>query len=410
MDVDLGEPLTGRTVIVTADAKTNENSRDQSAVGPLREKIRELELRLMTWLSGTSLSSALSNQYGAFNDRTVKRRERKRSEEREKKRDFSQKYPPVKFLSEKDRKRILITGGAGFVGSHLTDKLMMDGHEVTVVDNFFTGRKRNVEHWIGHENFELINHDVVEPLYIEGLEDSMGIYLIYLPENKFIFLSFFLTDAWFLCFTDSFPCGADSLQMDGTLQANKGCLTEVMRSPEEQRAVLLAPESSAIATVSELSLRVHGADSHRPRSLWGSTRPPCAQWPRFCGSPNALWKKDSCSSSRTKGEFSPVELDGLAKRVGARLLLASTSEVYGDPEVHPQNEDYWGHVNPIGPRACYDEGKRVAETMCYAYMKQKKAFIFSRTLGNPPTETLLCSLIPPPLRRVMEKCGINRFI
>ncbi|KAM9211916.1 UDP-glucuronic acid decarboxylase 1 isoform 3-T3 [Dugong dugon] len=142
---------------------------------------------------------------------------------------FTQKYPPVKFLSEKDRKRILITGGAGFVGSHLTDKLMMDGHEVTVVDNFFTGRKRNVEHWIGHENFELINHDVVEPLYIEGL----------------------------------------------------------------------------------------------------------------------------------------------AKRVGARLLLASTSEVYGDPEVHPQSEDYWGHVNPVGPRACYDEGKRVAETMCYAYMKQE---------------------------------------
>ncbi|MGH0144887.1 UNVERIFIED_CONTAM: hypothetical protein FKN15_059431 [Acipenser sinensis] len=142
---------------------------------------------------------------------------------------FTQKYPPVKFLSEKDRKRILLTGGAGFVGSHLADKLMMDGHEVTVVDNFFTGRKRNVEHWIGHENFELINHDVVEPLYIEGL----------------------------------------------------------------------------------------------------------------------------------------------AKRVGARLLLASTSEVYGDPEVHPQSEEYWGHVNPIGPRACYDEGKRVAETMCYAYMKQE---------------------------------------
>ncbi|XP_031661893.1 UDP-glucuronic acid decarboxylase 1-like [Oncorhynchus kisutch] len=73
---------------------------------------------------------------------------------------FSQKYPPVKFLSEKDWKRILITGGAGFVGSHLTDKLMMDGHEGTVVDNFFTSRKRNMEHWIGHENFELINHDV----------------------------------------------------------------------------------------------------------------------------------------------------------------------------------------------------------------------------------------------------------
>ncbi|TNN32164.1 UDP-glucuronic acid decarboxylase 1 [Liparis tanakae] len=99
--------------------------RIDEAVAPLREKIRDLE------------------------------------------QSFSQKYPPVKFLSEKDRKRILITGGAGFVGSHLTDKLMMDGHEVTVVDNFFTGRKRNVEHWIGHENFELINHDVVEPLYIE---------------------------------------------------------------------------------------------------------------------------------------------------------------------------------------------------------------------------------------------------
>uniref|UniRef100_A0AAZ3SKY8 NAD-dependent epimerase/dehydratase domain-containing protein n=1 Tax=Oncorhynchus tshawytscha TaxID=74940 RepID=A0AAZ3SKY8_ONCTS len=73
---------------------------------------------------------------------------------------FSQKYPPVKILSEKDWKRILITGGACFVGSQLTDKLMMDGHDVTAVDNFFTGRKRNMEHWIGHENFELINHDV----------------------------------------------------------------------------------------------------------------------------------------------------------------------------------------------------------------------------------------------------------
>uniref|UniRef100_A0A4W6FH47 UDP-glucuronate decarboxylase 1 n=1 Tax=Lates calcarifer TaxID=8187 RepID=A0A4W6FH47_LATCA len=106
-------------------AEMNIEQRIDEAVAPLREKIRDLE------------------------------------------QSFSQKYPPVKFLSEKDRKRILITGGAGFVGSHLTDKLMMDGHEVTVVDNFFTGRKRNVEHWIGHENFELINHDVVEPLYIE---------------------------------------------------------------------------------------------------------------------------------------------------------------------------------------------------------------------------------------------------
>uniref|UniRef100_A0A8C7Z819 UDP-glucuronic acid decarboxylase 1 n=1 Tax=Oryzias sinensis TaxID=183150 RepID=A0A8C7Z819_9TELE len=176
----------------------------------------------------------------------------------------SQKYPPVKFLSEKDRKRILITGGAGFVGSHLTDKLMMDGHEVTVVDNFFTGRKRNVEHWIGHENFELINHDVVEPLYIEV----------------------------------------------------------------DQIYHLASPASP----------------------------------------PNYMYNPIKTLKTNTIGTLNML---GLAKRVGARLLLASTSEIYGDPEVHPQSEDYWGHVNPIGPRACYDEGKRVAETMCYAYMKQE---------------------------------------
>ncbi|XP_043547693.1 UDP-glucuronic acid decarboxylase 1 isoform X1 [Chiloscyllium plagiosum] len=177
---------------------------------------------------------------------------------------LSQKYPPVKFLSEKDRKRILITGGAGFVGSHLADKLMMDGHEVTVVDNFFTGRKRNVEHWIGHENFELINHDVVEPLYIEV----------------------------------------------------------------DQIYHLASPASP----------------------------------------PNYMYNPIKTLKTNTIGTLNML---GLAKRVGARLLLASTSEVYGDPEVHPQREDYWGHVNPIGPRACYDEGKRVAETMCYAYMKQE---------------------------------------
>ncbi|KAM9585366.1 UDP-glucuronic acid decarboxylase 1 isoform 11-T11 [Trichechus inunguis] len=205
--------------------------------------VSAINRRRMKLLLGIALVAYVASVWGNFvNMRSIQENGELKIESkieeiveplREKIRDleksFTQKYPPVKFLSEKDRKRILITGGAGFVGSHLTDKLMMDGHEVTVVDNFFTGRKRNVEHWIGHENFELINHDVVEPLYIEGL----------------------------------------------------------------------------------------------------------------------------------------------AKRVGARLLLASTSEVYGDPEVHPQSEDYWGHVNPIGPRACYDEGKRVAETMCYAYMKQE---------------------------------------
>uniref|UniRef100_H3AAQ7 UDP-glucuronic acid decarboxylase 1 n=1 Tax=Latimeria chalumnae TaxID=7897 RepID=H3AAQ7_LATCH len=196
---------------------------------------------------------------------------------------FTQKYPPVKFLSEKDRKRILITGGAGFVGSHLTDKLMMDGHEVTVVDNFFTGRKRNVEHWIGHENFELINHDVVEPLYIEAVDQ---IYHLASPASP----------------------------------------------------------------------------------------------------PNYMYNPIKTLKTNTIGTLNML---GLAKRVGARLLLASTSEVYGDPEVHPQSEDYWGHVNPIGPRACYDEGKRVAETMCYAYMKQESVY-HHYTLFNtiPPSQAL----------------------
>ncbi|XP_077987279.1 UDP-glucuronic acid decarboxylase 1-like [Glandiceps talaboti] len=173
-------------------------------------------------------------------------------------------YPDVKFLTEKDRKRILITGGAGFVGSHLVDRLMKDGHEVTVVDNFFTGRKRNVEHWVGHENFELINHDIVESLLIEV----------------------------------------------------------------DQIYHLASPASP----------------------------------PHYMYNPIKTIKTNSIGT---------LNMLGLSRRVRARLLLASTSEVYGDPEVHPQNEEYWGHVNPIGPRACYDEGKRIAEAMCYAYAKQE---------------------------------------
>lgn len=174
------------------------------------------------------------------------------------------KYLPVKYLAEKDRKRILVTGGAGFVGSHLVDALLIAGHEVTVVDNFFTGRKRNIEHWIGHENFELLNHDVVEPLLLEV----------------------------------------------------------------DQIYHLASPASP----------------------------------------PNYMYNPIKTIKTNTLGTLNML---GLAKRVHARLLLASTSEVYGDPEEHPQSEKYWGHVNPIGPRACYDEGKRVAETMCYAYAKQE---------------------------------------
>ncbi|KAG8200972.1 hypothetical protein JTE90_021436 [Oedothorax gibbosus] len=177
----------------------------------------------------------------------------------------SKPYPTVRNLGYSDRKRILVTGGAGFVGSHLVDRLMSEGHEVTVVDNFFTGSKRNIEHWIGHENFELIRHDIVNRLYVEV----------------------------------------------------------------DQIYHLASPASP----------------------------------PHYMFNPVKTIKTNSIGT---------INLLGLARRVGARILVASTSEVYGDPEVHPQSEDYWGHVNPIGPRSCYDEGKRVAEALCYAYAKQEK--------------------------------------
>ncbi len=176
---------------------------------------------------------------------------------------LSLKYPEVRFLNYQDRKRILITGGGGFVGSHLADKLMLQGHEVIVADNFFTGRKRNVEHWVGHENFEILNHDIVNPLFLEVDE----IYHLASPASP----------------------------------------------------------------------------------------------------PHYMFNPVKTIKTNTVGT---VNVLGLAKRVRAKVLVASTSEVYGDPEVHPQPESYWGHVNPIGPRACYDEGKRVAETLAYAYAKQ----------------------------------------
>ncbi|KAJ3010876.1 UNVERIFIED_CONTAM: UDP-glucuronic acid decarboxylase 1 [Siphonaria sp. JEL0065] len=174
-------------------------------------------------------------------------------------------FPPVKKLHTNEQKRILVTGGAGFVGSHLIDRLMVQGHNVICADNFFTGFKRNVQHWIGHPNFELIRHDVVDPLVIEVDE----IFHLACPASP----------------------------------------------PHYQHNPIKTVKTSMLGTLNML---------------------------------------------------------GLAKRTKAKILLASTSEVYGDPEEHPQKETYWGHVNPIGIRACYDEGKRIAETLAYEYERKDK--------------------------------------
>ena len=159
--------------------------------------------------------------------------------------------------------RIIVTGGAGFIGSHLIDRLMQEQHEVICLDNFYTGTKRNIEKWYGNPNFELIRHDITEPIRLE----VDRIYHLACPASPVHY------------------------------QSNPIKTTKVS----------------------------------------------------FMGTLNML---------------------GLAKRVKARLLMASTSEVYGDPHVHPQSEDYFGNVNPIGIRSCYDEGKRIAETLCFEYHRQ----------------------------------------
>ncbi|MBW2271506.1 MAG: SDR family oxidoreductase [Deltaproteobacteria bacterium] len=161
------------------------------------------------------------------------------------------------------RRRSLVTGGAGFLGSHLCERLLAEGHEVICVDNFYTGSKRNLAHLLGDPWFEIIRHDVTFPLFVEVDE----IYNLACPASP----------------------------------------------PHYQNDPIQTTKTS-----------VHGA----------------------------------------------INMLGLAKRVGARILQASTSEVYGDPQVHPQPEDYWGHVNPIGMRACYDEGKRCAETLFFDYHRQ----------------------------------------
>jgi UDP-glucuronate decarboxylase len=159
--------------------------------------------------------------------------------------------------------RVLVTGGAGFLGSHLCERLLDDGHDVLCVDNFFTGSKVNVAHLLDNPLFELMRHDVTFPLYVEVDQ----IYNLACPASPIHYQH-------------------DPVQTTKT--------------------------------------SVHGA----------------------------------------------INMLGLAKRVKARILQASTSEVYGDPQVHPQTEDYWGHVNPIGTRSCYDEGKRCAETLFFDYHRQ----------------------------------------
>jgi UDP-glucuronate decarboxylase len=160
-------------------------------------------------------------------------------------------------------KRILVTGGSGFLGSHLCERLLAEGANVICVDNFFSGTRSNIEHLLGHKRFELMRHDVTFPLYIEVDE-------IY-----------------------NLACPASPIHYQ--------------RDP-----------------VQTTKTSVHGA----------------------------------------------INMLGLAKRVRASILQASTSEVYGDPSVHPQPEEYWGNVNPIGPRSCYDEGKRCAETLFFDYRRQ----------------------------------------
>lgn len=173
-----------------------------------------------------------------------------------------------KFRTYNKPKRILVTGGAGFIGSHLCERLLKDGHEVIALDNFFTGAKANISNFLHHPKFELIRHDVTVPILLEV---------------DWIF---------------NLACPASPIHY----QYNP---------------------------VKTIKVNVLGA----------------------------------------------LNMLGLAKRVRARIMQASTSEVYGDPEIHPQKEEYWGNVNPIGKRSCYDEGKRVAETLFFDYMRQNKVDI-----------------------------------
>jgi UDP-glucuronate decarboxylase len=166
------------------------------------------------------------------------------------------------------QKRVLVTGGAGFIGSHLCDRLIADGHEVLCVDNFYTGARRNIAHLLGNPAFELLRHDITFPLFVEV-----------------------------------------------------------------DRIFNLACPASPIH-----------------------------------------YQRDPIQTTKTS-VAGAINMLGLAKRLRVPVLQASTSEVYGDPAIHPQEESYWGHVNPIGPRSCYDEGKRCAETLFFDYHRQQRVAI-----------------------------------
>src|SRR4051812_16065195 len=171
-------------------------------------------------------------------------------------------------MKDPERRRVLVTGGAGFLGSHLCARLLAQGADVLCVDNFYTGTKDNIAALLGHPRFELLRHDITFPLYVEVDE----IYNLACPAS---------------------------------------------------------PVHYQLDPVQTTKTSVHGA----------------------------------------------INMLGLAKRTRAKILQASTSEVYGDPKVHPQKEDYWGHVNPIGQRSCYDEGKRCAETLFFDYKRQHNVAI-----------------------------------
>ncbi|WOL00437.1 hypothetical protein Cni_G09150 [Canna indica] len=227
--------------------------------------------------------------------------------------------------------RILVTGGAGFVGSHLVDRLMARGDSVIVVDNFFTGRKENVIHHFGNPNFELIRHDVVEPLLVEVDQ----IYHLACPASpvhyKFNPIKTIISFSAFSLFV--------------------------------LIIFLLMPSSYCLwwGEVSIVLLFVAAATAKNQIEQGGGLLS------SFFGLFKALIHVAFCCGLHKTNVVGTLNMLGLAKRVGARFLLTSTSEVYGDPMQHPQVETYWGNVNPIGVRSCYDEGKRTAETLTMDY-------------------------------------------